>query len=355
MQTSHPAEGERRAIVGYAGQYRVSSSLIHNRLRHGSLTWIRVADPEAGQVDDLQIGSQGRLDAFQVKWSQYHKSFTFNDLIAGRKNSPSLIAQLANGWKTLRNRHPNERVVVHLVTNDSPSAHALVPADDPRPRPPHFAAFIEQAWKPAQRSLPGTRFDVPSEWSPAWDTIRNASGLTDDEFQNFVRDCFLDFNYPVDNFPEMSSRERRFIQEDVEQIEQTLFRAVADPARIIHLNYEQLIERLGWTGRYGFRNRHIFPVDEEVYQPIEATDREILSALENLPGGYVAVLGSPGSGKSTLLTKLLRDVDARVISYYSYVPDAQTPTTQRGESVNFLHDVVLQLDRSGIPNSVRNE
>ena len=143
MQTLQPAEGERNAIIGYRGQYRVSASLILNGLLNGSLNWVKVADPKAGRVDDLQMGSQGRIDAYQVKWSEFHRHFTFRDLVVERKNSPGLIAQLAHGWKTLRTRYPHERIVVHLVTNDSPSPHAAVPAESPKPKPPHFAAFIE--------------------------------------------------------------------------------------------------------------------------------------------------------------------------------------------------------------------
>lgn len=51
-----PAMGERRAIGGYHPQYRVAAGLIIRALRNGALEWIRVADPEAGRVDDLQIG-----------------------------------------------------------------------------------------------------------------------------------------------------------------------------------------------------------------------------------------------------------------------------------------------------------
>jgi hypothetical protein len=65
-----PAMGERRAIGGYHPQYRVAAGLIIRALRNGTLEWIRVADPEAGRVDDLQIADGGLLDAFQVKWSR---------------------------------------------------------------------------------------------------------------------------------------------------------------------------------------------------------------------------------------------------------------------------------------------
>ncbi len=67
MTTLPPAEGERRAVSGYAGQFRISAALILRAVRKDALSWVRVADPEAGRLDDLQIGSPGRVEAFQVK------------------------------------------------------------------------------------------------------------------------------------------------------------------------------------------------------------------------------------------------------------------------------------------------
>jgi len=52
-----PSEGERRAVSGYRYQYRISAYLILKALRKGDLKWIRVADPDAGRVDDFQLGS----------------------------------------------------------------------------------------------------------------------------------------------------------------------------------------------------------------------------------------------------------------------------------------------------------
>ncbi len=162
MQHSHmeypPAEGERRAIGGYYPQYRIAAFLILRSLREESLQWIRIADPKAGCVDDLQIGSQSRVDAFQVKWSQYSGSFTFEDLTKALGNAPALIAQLADGWKRLRAAYPGSRIVVHLVTNSiaSPSTSQRMPIGDPPPTPRHLAAFIDQVWKPAKKALPNT-------------------------------------------------------------------------------------------------------------------------------------------------------------------------------------------------------
>lgn len=66
-----PAMGERRAIGGYHPQYRVAAGLILRALRDGTLDWTRVADPEAGHVDDFRIATPNGLDAYQVKWSRF--------------------------------------------------------------------------------------------------------------------------------------------------------------------------------------------------------------------------------------------------------------------------------------------
>src|SRR5262249_55786820 len=110
---------------------------------------------------------------------------------------------------------------------------------------------------------------------------------------------------------------------------------------------EQLLARLGWKARVDYKSVHEFPVDEVLYQPIKTTVHQLQGALDSLPGGYIAVLGTPGSGKSTLLTQTLRGRPERVIRYYAYVPDAQDPIALRGESASFLHDVTLALERAG--------
>ena len=118
---------------------------------------------KAGRVDDLQIGSQARIDAFQVKWSQYQGLFTYRDLTQASGNAPALIAQLADGWQRLRAAYPGSRIVVHLVTNDiaSPSTSQHMPIGEPPPTPRHFAAFIEQVWKPAKKALPNSNWSIP--------------------------------------------------------------------------------------------------------------------------------------------------------------------------------------------------
>src|SRR5262249_25689593 len=140
------------------------ASLVYRGLRANSLQWLRVADPDAKRVDDLQIGNDIRVDAFQVKWSQYPGNFSFNDLIAEPDDKPCLIAQLAEGWNHLRQTYPNHRVFVHLVTNDRPSVSDRPPVDHPAPTPCHFAAFLEQCWKSRRRAGPGSTSTPNNAW-----------------------------------------------------------------------------------------------------------------------------------------------------------------------------------------------
>ena len=350
LPTVAPGEGERRAIGGYHAQYRASASLILRSLRHNRLEWVRVADPGAGRVDDLQIGISGRVDAYQVKSSQYGRPFTFRDLVAQQTGDPALIRQLAQGWLTLRQIHPQSRVVVHLVTNQiaSSASNATLPTGEPAPTPKHFAAFVEQAWDPAHGTSPDAALNVPATWQATWNAVRLASGLSEENFEAFVRDCSLEFGFESGSlFHNSSPLDQQFIDDDVEHITNVLFTTVADPEHIVELTQAQLLRRLNWTDRFEYRNPHQFPVIEETYREIQDTAKALTEAICELPGGYIAVLGAPGSGKSTLLTQHLRKAGARLIKYYAYVPSPTGPRATRGESTNFLHDVVLQLENVG--------
>ena len=345
-----PAEGERRAVSGYHHQYRTSACLILRSLMNRQLEWIRVADPTAGRVDDLQIGSPGRIDAYQVKSGQYGGSFTFNGLTTPQGEAPPLIAQLAQGWRTLKRQNPESRAVVHLITNEfaSTSSNTSIPTNDPSPTPRHFAAFIDQAWGPAHRTPSNDTVRVPDEWQQAWAKLLETTQLTAAEFEHFVRDCSLEFGFNTQSWlPSGLARDQRYVDEDVTHITNVLFGTVADPQRFIQLTHRQLLQCLNWTERFEYRNRHDFPVDVRTYREIQTSAATLTDAINELLGGYLVVLGGPGSGKSTLLTQRLKGLDARLVPYYAYVPDSTGPRASRGETVNFLHDVVLDLEYAG--------
>jgi len=345
MFKTPPGEGERRAALGLRNQYAVSAALVLRALRSRRLEWIRLADPEAGRVDDLLIGGPQRVDAYQVKWSGYASPFTWTHLTRPRSGSPSLIAQLADGWRRTREVQTGRRVVVHLITNDYPSVNDSPPVDPNAGAPRHFAAFLEEAWNAFKEK---GEAGLPAKWQPAWNELCECSGLPESDFESFVADCELALGSMILRPPTSTPRDLVALNADLQHIAAHLFEAVADPRRIVELSRDQLLEQLGWQDRFRTRSVHEFPVEEALYSPVTETAEALTSRIEQLTGGYLAVLGTPGSGKSTLLTQVLRYRPERVIRYYAFVPGAHDLPRLRGEASSFLHDVVVELEEAGV-------
>src|SRR5205823_3267124 len=76
-----PAEGERRALLGYVPQYRVCARLVYDAILQGSFDWLELQSNEAGQIDDFVIASPGRLDAYQVKHGGAAITYTLASLL----------------------------------------------------------------------------------------------------------------------------------------------------------------------------------------------------------------------------------------------------------------------------------
>src|SRR5258708_3325596 len=211
VTNTRPGDGERRAMGGYPPQYLVASSLILTHLRDGCLQKIRLADPDAGRVDDFQIESLARIDAYQMKWEGYPGAFSFRDLLA-------IFPDLAEGWKALRGRYPSHRIVVHLVTNRYPSVNDTLPAGTTTPQPPHFAAFLEQAWFPSRNTSAGPAKRIPPSWRPAWEALQNASLLSPAEFADFVQDCELELSYRLPSMHVQQERDGLHVREQLEHL-----------------------------------------------------------------------------------------------------------------------------------------
>ena len=334
--TKKPAIGERAATSGYRAQYLVGASIIFNQLESGGLEWIKIADPDVGRVDDPQICTASRIDAYQVKWEQYAGAISFNDLTKSKDNKPSIFAQLSDGWLQLKNMFPHKRVVVHLVTNQYPSnsIKARLPKTSTPPSPYHFSSFMEQEWKIAQEN--GV-INFGGKWNIIWEEIKGTTKLSFSDFENFVLNCLLDFqtSKPEEN-------------ENIKALVDLLFLTAANPERIIRLNRDELIHKLGWKNKYSSYNVHEFPKPRYLYKPINKTVDHLVAAINSHDGGYLSLIGSPGSGKSTLLTQTLRNLPMRTFRYYAYVPDSQDPSGIRGETLNFLSYITLKLSQAGI-------
>ena len=351
-----PALGERFAVGGFSKQYWVAAGIIYDALLDEKLEWVHLVDPKAGRVDDLVIAQPGQIDAYQVKWHKFEESITYNDLTKktkeNKKEKPSLLEQLSDGWKCLSGQYPDRHVHVHLLTNNFPSSNigAKIPTDDPLPANPHFAGFLSDCWK----RLSDVEFEhgseVCSDWKNLLEDIRQRIGFSDEEFSVFKKFCHFDLNYQILDQVSVGNRNVRRRSQDIQSIHDFLFNTIGSDSssEAIHLTRDELLGKMGWEKRWDFRFRHQFFVDDRTYQPISETVFQLEEQLSRVNGGYLALIGTPGSGKSTLLTKVLRYRSGiRFIPYYCFVPDGSS-IMGRGEAVNFLHDLVLDLWKKGI-------
>lgn len=349
MSNRPSSSGERAAIIGYSVQYRIAAEIIYSSLAVEELEWIALADPDAGRVDDIQVATSGRLDAYQVKWGEQIGSLSFNDLTSGKgdpifTSSKGLIGQLAGGWHKLKQANSNRRVVVHLVARDiaSASTKATIPHDDNIASKANLQGFLTDCW--ANRSWTSQGLVAcPTGWLPALSGLRDASGIDEASFISFIRDCELEFGYTLQSVS--STRDGLRQAEDIVTLAAFLFRAVGADKREIRIERDELLRRLGWANRFSQLFTHDFTINR-LYQPISVTISDLENALTKHKRGYLALLGTPGSGKSTTLTHTLRyRSGCRVVRYYAYVPDSFIQG--RGEAMNFLHDIVLALKSRG--------
>ncbi len=349
MSSRPSSSGERAAIIGYSAQYSIAAEIIYSALIAEELEWIGIADPDAGRLDDIQVATPGRLDAYQVKWGEQIGTLSFNDLTNGKgdttlTSSRGLIGQLAGGWHKLKQAHPTRRVVVHLVARDIPSASikAIIPYQGSIVSKANLQGFLTDCW--ADRSWSSHGFEAcPTGWLPAINGLSDASGIDNIDFLSFIRDCELEFGYSLQSTE--STRDGLRQAEDIKELAAFLFRTVGADKREIRIERSELLKRLGWAERFSQYFTHDFKIDK-LYQPIFATIEDLEGALNKYKRGYLALIGTPGSGKSTTLTHTLRYRSGyRVVRYYAYVPDSSIQG--RGEATNFLHDMVLALKSRG--------
>lgn len=337
-----PAEGERRALRNLTAQYRVAAKLVRDALLDGDFEWVRLLDPDAGRLDDVQIARPGRLDAYQVKWSDYRGQISFKALVSetsvSGKPYPAPFKLLADGWTALQAAHPTRLVRAHYLTHDAASS-AYLPKVEGEGDPPHLQGFLRHAWPLRAHWFADANADLRAQWHLKIDAIRDCTGLTGETFDRFLALCELDLAFEVQDISG-SGAERR--ECDIEELGHFLMQRAAASRDALTLTRETLLRDLGWTSRFELSFRHEFPVDERLYRPVVETVSAIQQALANHDRGYIALVGPPGSGKSTALTHTLRySRGIRLVRYYAYVRDDLRQG--RGEAETFLHDLCLSL------------
>ncbi|HEY0027372.1 MAG TPA: ATP-binding protein [Allosphingosinicella sp.] len=345
-----PAEGERRALRNLSAQYRVAALLVRDALLAGELEWVRLVDPEAGRLDDVVIGRPGRIDAYQIKWSDYRGAITFRYLVTETKVSgqpyPAPFKLLADGWQRLGQANLGRVVRAHFLTYDAPSSHDVTKSVG-EGEPSHLQGFLRNAWpKRASWHADGSE-DLRSAWRAKIDAIANSTSLAGAELDHFLSHCELDLSFDL----ERPGSDAGLIDEEVRKIAGFLMDQVASGSGAVHIALPELLRGLGWTDRFELGFKHDFPVDERLYRPVEETVGAISDAIARLDRGYVALVGPPGSGKSTTLTHTLRYANGiRLLRYYAFVRDDRR--LGRGEAAAFLHDLCLSLE-SLVPGNSR--
>lgn len=330
-----PAEGERRALRGYVGQYERAGAAIYAALERDELLWIGVADRNAGIADDLVLGFDGVVVGHQFKTSKFPGTFTVETLFTG---ADGLLKPLVHAWQCLRKNNPGSRVEIRLVVNDFSSVTDK-PGDG---TPPHSAAFLDEFERHPSRSLQDWR---SSGWSRLIERLHRESGLGDSEFEQFLHSLRV-VHGAAANFIQshkLSSEQARLASE----IAKTLPKLVADVRDKDRWSRDELLRELGWRDPAKTLLIHRFPVGAYV-QRNRDTEVKLLGALRAVDQGYIALIGPPGSGKSTLLqVALATEANVRLIRYLAYVPGA-AQGVGRGEADNFLADVGTQLRNSGL-------
>lgn len=333
-----PASGERAAIGGYLPQFDAFASFAYKEMIKGELNWIRVADPDAKKLDDVQYSTSSEIHAYQVKWTIAEDTFSY-------LNFKELFPLIVSSWKALKVKHAfeNKPVFAHLLTNRILSKHDSIKVG--KTKVGTFRNFFNEVWIPLKMGS-----DIGAKWIPIVEELKSLSALSEVEFSNFIEHFIFEPEYkpkPLSVSNVVGNQQ----QQDLVKLRGFILEKVADKNRPVQFEFNDLIRQLGWSSRFKTTFHHELIIDESKYSPIKTTLDELTEKVSTLNGGYIYLTGSPGSGKSTLVTQWAKSREERIIKYYAF--DFTNPSSgenyrERGESVNLFFDLVFQLKEKGV-------
>jgi hypothetical protein len=332
-----PGEGERRAQRGYVPQYDLGARVIYESLASGGLVWVGVADRSAGCFDDLVLGLQDKIIAYQVKTSRDPEAFGLDTLLFG---SEALLERMLQSRARLAAQEKEQTIETIYACDDYPRTNDNLGEGETRFSSAEFLRFHQnhrETWTLADWRA--------SSYVAFVQRIQQATGLDDADFETFWRDTTFKTGAAGRDLEgaSFSAADKRRIAE----IAALLPRLVADRADRDRWSLQQILDRLGWRDPFVLRHSHTFPVDA-LYESNAKTQGDLTAVLAKASSGYFALVGPPGSGKSTLLSAgLLPTPKAYVLRYLAFVPD-ESQGLGRAEALNFLHDMVKQLKRSNL-------
>jgi hypothetical protein len=330
------ARGERAAISGYLPQFDEFAWYVYLNLINNKLEWIRVADPKAEKLDDIQYSTHSELHAYQVKWTIAEANISF-------ANFTELIPLITSSWKNLKTNNPSKKVIPHLITNKPASSHDSL--KDGNTKIGSFENFLAEVWTKLKSNQA-----VDVKWNLIITEFKKATKLNDNEFDEFVRVFDFQPNYEQKKFSVKNTRYSKE-DEDLQQISRFIIEKVASSERSVQFNRQEIIKELGWTDRFKTVFNHELIVDRQRYQPIQSTIDLLNSKLAEHKCGYLFLQGSPGSGKSTLLNQWSKGLKKRIVKYYAFDfvnPSSERNFYNRGDATHLFFDLVFQLKGAGI-------
>ena len=329
--------GERRARWGFGYQDKVATERILTFLRTDlhdgtkAFEGVRLADLDAGRVDDFVLVWKESVEGNSIKWSARATEFTWGELVG----ASGLLRDLANGWNRLRSHWTGRTVTVRIHTNRpaSPAKHhaQIIPSFS-------LAEFVETYWA----SGPDAANTI--EASEAWRKIAEHVSLSGSELSDFVAHCELAFGQAEPPSAGSDSLDSRHYRKQFDSLHKAIATWLTNNPDRGFIERDYLLAAIGLrSSRSGLIQR--FPEPEIPYEKNHATADRLKALIDVTPGGYVAVVGPAGVGKSTLVQDVLTDsVYPFFVPYYAFLPSTDG-NRDRAEALTFFQNVIARLDR----------
>ena len=329
--------GERRARWGYGYQDKVATDRILNLLRkdlaEGTTEFegIRLADLDAGQVDDFVLVWSTAVEGNSIKWSRDAAPLTWGDLIG----SAGLLRELSDGYQRLRSRWPDKAVSVRLHTNRPTSVekhHAqLIPTIS-------VSDFLSTFWSA------GPADQHPNDLTETWRKIADHVGLSRANLATFVSSCRFFPGAPEPPGAMQDSLDSGHYRQQFDALHKAIATWLTNTPDGDFIGRDFLLTAIGVRPSRPWLIQR-FPEPAVPYEKNHTAADRLKELIETAPGGYLAVLGPAGIGKSTLVQDVLTDpAYPFFIPYYAFLPSTDG-NRDRGEALTFFQDVVGRLDR----------
>ncbi len=329
--------GERRARWGYGYQDKIATerilNLLRENLRVGGAVFegVRLADLEAGRVDDFVLVWEKEVEGNSIKWSREAAPLNWGELIGAN----GLLKELADGYQRLKDRWPGKAVSVRLQSNRPPSSekhHAQLISTF------SVTEFARDHWSS------GSTVDDSAEVAAVWSTISEYVGLSGAALSEFAKACTFSLEYPEPPGDGSDSQDWRHYKKQFDNLHKAIATWLTNNPHGDFIDRDFLLSAIGFRG---YRPELIqrFPPPKIPYSKNRASADQLKHLIETTAGGYIAIIGSAGIGKSTLVQDVLSDGHyPYFIPYYAFLPETDG-NRDRGEALTFFQDVIGRLDK----------